>query len=94
LNDYINANQPSTSLAQNKPSYTNLSGGALGVFTARNKIEYVRPFITNTGINGRGFGQNSTRELCLGQYTLSLGFCSSHENDETINGVLSGFYCN
>lgn len=81
LDNYINANQPSSSLAQNKPVYTNLEGGAIGVFTARHIIQNIRLFINPVSPNQRGLSEPSTKELCQGQYTSLLNFCSSHIQD-------------
>lgn len=81
LDNFINANQPSSSLAQNKPSYTNLEGGAIGVFTARYTIQNTRLFINPVSPNQRGLSEPSTKELCQGQYTSLLNFCSSHIQD-------------
>lgn len=79
LNTYILVNQPSTSLSQNKPEFTNIEGG-MGIFSTRTtrtifKQDYMPP-------NQRAFNANSTRELCQGPYTVSLGFCSSLSIDE------------
>jgi hypothetical protein len=87
LDNFIAANQPSTSLAQNKPSYTNLEGG-IGVFTARYTIKTIKYFINPSFQNWRSLDQRSTKELCEGQYTGLLNFCSSHTQD--INPNLPG----
>ncbi len=84
LDNFMAANQPSTSLAQNKPSYTNLEGG-IGVFSSRYTIEYQKFFINPSFQNWRSIDQRSTRELCEGQYTGLLKFCSSHIQDNNPN---------
>jgi hypothetical protein len=96
LDNFIAANQPSTSLAQNKPSYTNLEGG-IGVFSSRYTITQFKYFVQPPGINPnfRSLDVRSTRELCEGQYTGLLNFCSSHPldaNSSTV-GVPQSFYC-
>jgi hypothetical protein len=81
LSKYILVNQPSSSLAQNKPSYTNLSrpdgGPAIGIFTSRmtNKLE---KFSTTST---RALDLLSTRELCTGPITGLLMFCSDFQVD-------------
>lgn len=82
LDNFIAANQPSTSLAQNKPSYTNLEGG-IGIFSSRYTLIQLKYFVQPIGINPnfRSLDQRSTRELCEGQYTFNLSFCSSHSAD-------------
>jgi hypothetical protein len=86
LDNFIAANQPSTSLAQNKPSYTNLEGG-IGIFSSRLTIRLFKYFVQPPGINPnfRSLDQRSTRELCEGQYTGFLKFCSSHTQDTNPN---------
>lgn len=82
LDNFIAANQPSTSLAQNKPSYTNLEGG-IGIFSSRYTLTQFKYFVQPIGINPnfRSLDVRSTRELCEGQYTFNLSFCSSHAAD-------------
>ena len=87
LHSFISANQPSTSLAQNKPEFTNLEGG-IGIFSSRYTIRTKKYFIDPSFQNWRSLNQQSTRELCEGQYTGGLKFCSSHIQD--INPNLPG----
>lgn len=80
LNTYMLVNQPTNSLTQSKPEYTNLDG-ALGIFSSRvtvrqNKLDFVLP-------TARALSTNSTRELCTGQYTFNLGFCSPMDMDQS-----------
>lgn len=86
LHNFISANQPSTSLAQNKPSFTNIEGG-IGLFSSRYTLTRVNYFIWPPGINpnNRSLDKRSTRELCMGTYTFNLGFCSSRTDDVTAN---------
>ncbi len=88
LYTYMLVNQPTSSIAQNKPEYSNVEG-ALGIFSSRltvslNKVAFLPP-------NTRALSQNSTRELCEGQYTFNRGFCSPIPNDN--NAVPNSFYC-
>jgi hypothetical protein len=84
LHNFITANQPSTSLAQNKPSYTNLEGG-IGIFSSRYTIRTIKYFINPDFQNWRSIDQRSTKELCEGQFTGMLKFCSSHIQDNNPN---------
>lgn len=87
LDNFISANQPSTSLALNKPSYTNLEGG-IGIFSSRYTVRNIKYFINPDFQNWRSLNQASTKELCEGQFTGLLKFCSSHIQD--INPNLPG----
>src|SRR5690554_1289530 len=73
LYTYMLTNEPSSSLAQNKPTYSNVDG-ALGIFSARVTIRQYKPDFTSP--QTRGLDQNSTKELCNGTYTNLLDFCS------------------
>ncbi|WP_343636523.1 hypothetical protein [Fluviicola sp.] len=81
LSKYILVNQPSSSLAQNKPSYTNLSrtdgGPVIGVFSSRmtNKQE---KFNTNSTVI---LDNLSRKELSIGTITGLLMFCSDYQVD-------------
>ncbi len=91
LYNYILVNEPSTSLAQSKPTYTNLTStnghSAIGLFTARQTLTAFKPFIGLTNSN-RCININTTRELCLGPITSSLLFCSDNPAD-----ILQTWYC-
>lgn len=80
LRTYMLVNEPTSSLAQNKPTFTNVSGG-LGIFSARTTVSQLKYVINSSNPNIRALNVNSTRELCEGQYTYDLGFCSNHPND-------------
>jgi hypothetical protein len=82
LYNYMLAVQPASSLAQNKPTYTNLEGG-LGLFSARQTIRIRKYFIDPLVQTYRSLDQNSTKELCDGPYTFNLEFCSNHVMDNT-----------
>lgn len=95
LNKYLVVNKPSSSLTQNKPSFTNLSVSnnmrVIGIFASRNTIQnYYYKWVFNAGTSySRCIDLNSLRELCLGQYTSGLNFCSDLLSDSGEN-----FYCN
>jgi hypothetical protein len=81
LYNYIKLNKPSSSLAQNKINYTNLSATngmrVIGIFTARNlksEVKLSSDIINQNSI--RALDVQSTKELCLGSYTNMLKFCS------------------
>jgi len=85
LSKYILVNQPSSSLAQNKPTYTNLtvSDGrqAVGIFSARSRIVQEKlEWVNQSGYN-RAIDYKSTKELCTGTITGGLLFCSDHPVD-------------
>jgi hypothetical protein len=64
---YMDVSQPVSAISQSKPQFTNINSedGALGLFASRHVISIKLPLSTN-----------SIKELCSGQYTGSLGFCS------------------
>lgn len=63
LFNYINLNEPSLGVAQDKPSYTNITNG-LGVFSCR----------YNKNIAKKTLNLPSINELTGGQYTANLNF--------------------
>lgn len=94
LTNYMLATQPSSSLAQSKPTYTNLEG-AIGLFSARYTDRFEKLFVepnTNTSYF-RTLDQNSMRELSLGTYTGQLNFCSNHPDDQTLPPGAIPFNC-
>ena len=86
LYTYILTKEPSSSLAQNKPTYSNVEG-ALGIFSSRATITQYKPYFTPPP-SMRALNQNSTKELCNGSYTVALDFCSD------IAGDPSPYACN
>lgn len=86
LQTYILTNKPTSSLAQNKPTYSNVEGG-LGIFSSRITVKQSKPAYSPP--NQRALNQNSTKELCTGTYTVALGFCSDIPLDNAAN-----FSCN
>ena len=89
LSKYILVNKPSTSLAQNKPIYTNVtcSDGrqALGIFSSRNKSVQTKTESSGT----RAISVASMRQLCTGSITGSLLFCSQNAGDSG-----ESYFCN
>lgn len=80
LKTYMLVNEPTSSLAQNKPTFSNVTGG-LGIFSARTTVSQYKYVQNPSNPNIRALSVNSTRELCEGQYTYNLDFCSNHSND-------------
>ncbi|MFN5444490.1 MAG: hypothetical protein ACK48V_09705 [Crocinitomicaceae bacterium] len=85
--EYLNTLTPSSSLAQSKKEYTNLtvSNGmrVKGIFASRNNfIVQKLPFKQYSASNYfRAIDQSSMMELCQGQYTGNLNFCSDVPSD-------------
>lgn len=86
LYTYILTNEPTSSLAQNKPTYSNVDG-ALGIFSSRVTVKQFKTYFSPPTI--RALNQNSTKELCTGSYTAALKFCSEIVLDNT-----TPFKCN
>ncbi len=90
LYNYMLVNQPSSSLAQSKPTYTNLSVtdgyGAIGIFSSRQTVTVTKPFFTSAAqAYIRSIDKKSTSELCIGPITGSYFFCSHHPGDNILN---------
>lgn len=85
LYNYILINQPSTSLAQNKPTYTNLTATddhpVIGIFASRYTHAVYHPFVSTLSQNIRCIDRNSTMELCIGPVTGQYLFCSQQPLD-------------
>lgn len=86
LVNYIQVNEPSSSLAQSKPTYTNLTAtngaSVVGIFSARQTITIYKPFIDPGGnSNIRCLNKKSTEYLCVGSITAPYLFCSDHPAD-------------
>lgn len=92
LNKYIEVNKPSSSLAQNKPTFTNLRTSdnrpVIGIFSSRSRVFQEKQAVPSTG-NTRALDQKSTEQLCIGDITKGLSFCSSHILDKD-----KIWYCN
>ncbi|MFM8962364.1 MAG: hypothetical protein ACKOGD_00805 [Sphingomonadales bacterium] len=98
LYNYMSVNAPSSSLAQNKPTYTNLSVSngkrVVGIFSSRQTVTYYKPFYTSPQqAYIRAIDKKSTRELCSGPITGFLLFCSNHPGDNVV-GQEESFACN
>jgi hypothetical protein len=86
---YITVSKPSTSLAQTKPVYTNLtcinSSGAssrvVGIFSSRTTFIAIKAAwkVNPSNVNSpfRGIDKNSMKELAIGQFTGTKLFCST-----------------
>ncbi len=98
LYNYMVVNRPSSSLAQSKPTYTNLSitngGNVIGIFSSRQTLRVFKPFYTNPQqAYLRAIDKKSTRELCIGPKTGFYLFCSNHPGDNIV-GQEESFACN
>ena len=84
FNDYINANKPSSSLAQSKPSYTNLKvsngNNVVGIFSSRQTLTIVKKFYIPLQ-NPSCLSTKSREFLCIGNITGNLNFRSNHSAD-------------
>lgn len=90
LEKYIAMNKPSSSLAQTKTNFTNLTSKddirLHGIFTSRNKQIKHRSF--NLSPLERVIDYSSSKELCSGKFTNGLNFCT-----EDNHFTLKNFYC-
>ena len=84
LAQYILINQPSSSLAQAKPTFTNLEATnghpVVGVFTSTQTVSKYVPFVGGSNFV-RCISTISTEYLCTGAQTFDLLFCSNHPGD-------------
>ncbi len=84
LYQYIQANKPSSSVAQNKPSFTNLEASndheVVGIFSSRFTHTYYHP-MEGAFQTQRCIDKTTTEELCIGAYTGPYFFCSQHSVD-------------
>jgi hypothetical protein len=83
--NYILVNQPSSSLAQNKPTFTNLTATnehpVIGIFSSRFTHEVYHEFTTPSSQFLRCLDEASTEVLCIGSVTGPYLFCSQHPQD-------------
>jgi len=98
LYNYMVVNKPTSSLAQSKPTYTNLSvtndKRVVGIFSSRQTLRIFKPFYVSTALAYiRAIDKKSTRELCQGPITGLFLFCSNHPGDNIINQE-EPFACN
>jgi hypothetical protein len=63
LNTYIEVNEPSMTIIQEKPTFTDIING-IGLFTSR----------VNKGVDSLYFSDNTKTEIKTNQYTKDLGF--------------------
>jgi hypothetical protein len=92
LRKYILLSKPSSSLAQNKPIYTNIVAKdglrVRGLFSARTTKRFMKKSWEQVGsYYPRAIDQATTRELCKGS-TIDLLFCSDVPDDSK-----ESFYC-
>ncbi|MNU57025.1 hypothetical protein D3C71_461340 [compost metagenome] len=85
LSKYILVNQPSSSLAQNKPTFTNLTrtdgGPVIGLFSSRMTVKQDKVKFNPSVPNIRAIDYLSMKELCSGPITGLLLFCSDNPID-------------
>ncbi|MNK24830.1 hypothetical protein D3C87_431450 [compost metagenome] len=85
LSKYILVNKPSSSLAQNKPSFTNLTrtdgGPVVGLFSSRMTNQMDKLKFNPSLPNQRALDILSLRELCIGPITGQFAFCSDNPID-------------
>jgi hypothetical protein len=84
--NYMQVNEPSSTLAQSKPTFTNLTATnghpVVGLFSSRNTITIYKPFIDPGGnSNVRCINKQTTERLCVGSITAPYFFCSDHPAD-------------
>ena len=77
LNTYMEVNEPVSSIASERPEFTNITGG-YGIFASRYVLS-----LSNVKLS-----EKTIEELYLGQYTTDLKFCS---NDPAYVG--DAYYC-
>ena len=94
LLDYITLSKPSSTIAQSKITYTNLTAtnnrNVLGIFTARTTVSLSKK--ENLVVNGAqlsAIDKNSMRELCKGPITGLLLFCAPSSVYQA-----EDYYCN
>jgi len=93
LTSYIAVNQPTISLAQNKPTFTNLTVNegfkVIGIFSSRTTL--IEKKVATGGSQAvRGLDKRTVEHLCIGVNTIALDFCSNHSLDFDFNPA---FYC-
>ncbi len=92
LYNYMTVNAPSSSLAQSKPTYTNLTvnenHAVIGVFSSKYTYIVEKHFINTSNPILRMLATKSVAELCTGPITGNLFFCSQH-----IGEAATSFYC-
>jgi hypothetical protein len=93
LYNYTLINKPSNSLAQNKPTFTNLTVSegfrVVGLFSSRYTYDVLKTYINPFNNSLRMLTLESVIELCQGPITGDLSFCSHHPAD-----LGTSYYCN
>ena len=83
--NYILVNKPSSSLAQTKPTFTNLTATnghpVIGIFSSRFTFAFEKTMTVGTSSFLRALDKKSTSELCIGPITGLFFFCSDHPGD-------------
>ncbi|PCH93521.1 MAG: hypothetical protein COB85_06865 [Bacteroidetes bacterium] len=73
LHTYIEVNEPSTGIVQERPEYSNITDAngnyEIGIFSCRHTVSKI-----GASLSTSGNPYNSKTELCSGQYTYLLGF--------------------
>ncbi|MFO0493938.1 MAG: hypothetical protein ACK50Y_00270 [Flavobacteriia bacterium] len=87
--NYMTVNKPTSTLAQSKPTYTNLKVSAghrvIGIFSSRLTYSTEKFYINPSNTSLRMLDTKSTIELCTGPVTGNLFFCSQHPADNGLN---------
>jgi hypothetical protein len=85
LSNYMAVNKPSSSLAQNKPTFTNLTATGdhrvIGIFSSRYTRTTEKLYINPSNTSLRIMTVETVVELCKGAITGLLLFCSQHPAD-------------
>jgi len=89
LSNYMAVNKPSSSLAQNKPTFTNLTATGdhrvIGIFSSRYTRTTEKLYINPSNTSLRMMTVETVVELCKGAITGQLLFCSQHPADLNTN---------
>lgn len=99
LQNYISINKPSSSLAQTKPTFTNLTANngrkVVGVFSSRGSLTLRKADWSQVGNNYfRALDINSMRELAQGSITGHLLFCTDNPIYGPATQNPQPFFCN
>ena len=100
LKTYIEINKPSTSLAQTKPTYTNLEASnerrVLGLFSSRQTVSLTKKDFeqASTSFTIKALSQFSMQELCIGPLTGHLLFCTSNPEYNPSGPNPKAWFCN
>ena len=85
LNTYISSNEPSSSLTQSKPNFTNLTStnnnSVIGIFTSRQTLTVNKLYFSSNAPTASCLDSKSREYLCNGPITSTLLFCSDHNSD-------------